>query len=94
MGVFIPKWFKMFRLCLVSSAAIRSAELKISTALGERSFRFPMGVPHKYNVPAIDFSSLFIVKPEDLLCVGLVLIVYYEGFGNLDSRVSAFFALD
>ena len=53
MGVFIWKWFNSLMLCRVSSAAINSTSFKVFNTLKVISSRFPIGVAHKYNFPAI-----------------------------------------
>ena len=44
---------KKFKVTLVSSAAIKSTLARVSIALGEKSLRFPIGVPTTYNIPLI-----------------------------------------
>ena len=51
-------------LLRVSSAAIRSTSFKMRTHRKVISSRFPIGVAHRYNVPAISCSSL----PPDPAC--------------------------
>ena len=57
MGFLISKWFSSFSVTRVSSAAIKSTAWRVSTARGEKSDRFPIGVPTTYRVPLI-VSSL------------------------------------
>ena len=45
-------------LFLVSSAPIKSTSFKVLTTLYVISSRFPIGVAHKYNFPAISTSIL------------------------------------
>ena len=41
----------IFFVCLVSSHAIKETFSKMFSALGERSFKFPIGVPTIYKTP-------------------------------------------
>ena len=52
----MSKWFSSFMLTRVSSAAIKSAWASVSTALGDRSPRLPMGVATRYNLPAMSVT--------------------------------------
>ena len=49
----------IFLVCLVSSHAIRETLSRIFNALGERSFRFPIGVPTIYKTPSSGSSPLW-----------------------------------
>ena len=46
-------------LFLVSSAAIKSTLFKVFNTRNVISSKFPIGVAHKYNIPAIFLSSTF-----------------------------------
>ena len=53
------KKFNNFKVCLVSSAAIKSTSFNILNALNVISSKFPIGVATIYNFPLILFSSLY-----------------------------------
>ena len=59
--------FIIFLVCLVSSQAIKDTLSRILIALGEISFKFPIGVPTKYKTP---FSgSSFLCDNKELLFI-------------------------
>ena len=50
--------FIIFLVCLVSSQAMKETFARILIALGEISFKFPIGVPTKYKIPSSGSSFL------------------------------------
>ena len=54
----MPKWFSSFKVTRVSSAATKSACSKVSRARGEKSPKFPMGVPTTYRAPRSKVYSM------------------------------------
>ena len=50
--------FIIFLVCLVSSQAIKETFARIFIALGDISFKFPIGVPTKYKIPSSGSSFL------------------------------------
>ena len=63
MGVLMSKWFSSFKVTRVSSAAMKSADSSASIARGEKSDRFPMGVPVTNSVPQV--CSVISVLSDD-----------------------------
>jgi hypothetical protein len=49
----MKKKFKSFVVTLVSSAAIKTTIPRVSIPRGEKSDKFPIGVPTTYNLPLI-----------------------------------------
>ena len=56
--LFMAKWLVIFFVCLVSSHAINETFLRMFNALGEISFKLPIGVPTKYKTPFSGSSLL------------------------------------
>src|SRR6266571_1973123 len=54
----MPKWVSSLRVCRVSSQRIRSADLSAAIARGEKSDRFPIGVPIRRSLPGTRRSVL------------------------------------
>src|SRR5438876_4980360 len=54
----MPKCVSSFRVCRVSSQRIRSEDLSAAIARGERSDRFPIGVPIRRSLPGTRRSVL------------------------------------
>ena len=76
----MPKWFKSFIVTRVSSAAMKStARQRSRRRAGEKSDKFPMGVPTTYNAPR---SSLFSSICASSLVTEFVIPVNFQHFGG------------